>query len=313
MVVSRAQGIKALRSACALLVTIEFFCRGPKYFCAMLDQIDVDAQEHQQQEMTFLDHLEELRWHLVRSVAAVLVLTIVAFIAKGFVWSIVSGPARVDFFTYRLICDLVAQYQLQESLCVADMGFILMNMNMAGQFVNHLSISFATGVIIAFPYIIWEFWRFLKPALSKGERRKASGIVFWSSLLFALGIMMGYYILAPVSIQFLGNYQLAEGIENNITLKSYIATLIMVVMAAALIFELPMVVYFLSKVGLVTPSGMKKYRKHSFVVVLIVSAIITPPDIWSQLLLTIPFFVLYEISIGISARIMRKQEAELNS
>ncbi|MCB0738473.1 MAG: twin-arginine translocase subunit TatC [Bacteroidetes bacterium] len=258
--------------------------------------------------MSFLDHLEELRWHLVRSVVAILLVTIIAFIAKDFVFGIISGPARVDFTTYQFLCRLVSKYGLAESLCINDIGFELMNMSMAGQFTQHITISFVVGFVVAFPYVFWEFWRFVSPALSKKERKSARGIVFFSTLLFALGVLTGYYVLAPVSIQFLGGYELAEAIENSITLKSYISTLVMIVLACALVFELPMAVFFLSKAGLITPSLMKNYRRHAFVVVLILSAIITPPDVLSQILLTIPFFLLYELSIGISARILKKRK-----
>lgn len=272
----------------------------------MLDQVDVDAPD-QKSEMTFLDHLEELRWHIVRSLIALLVLTIVAFVAKDLVFGIIEGPSKTDFVTYRWLCGLVETYDLTERLCISEMGFTLMNMSMAGQFTQHIFISFAAGFVFCFPYLFWEFWRFIKPALSKKEKRSARGLVFYSSFLFILGVGMGYFILAPISIQFLGSYRLSDSIQNTIMLKNYISTLVMIILSCSLVFELPMVVYFLSKAGLITPSIMKKYRKHSFVVVLILSAVITPPDIMSQLLLTIPFFVLYEISIGISARIFRRR------
>lgn len=278
----------------------------------MLDQVDVDSIENN--EMSFLDHLEELRWHLFRSVVAVVVSTVLAFIGKGWVFAIIEGPRKIDFWTYRKMCELSDYLSLGDALCIKELNFTLNNMDMAGQFTQHIVISFAVGLVIAFPYIFWEFWRFFKPALKKSERKFARGIVFFSSLLFMLGILCGYFLLTPISIQFLANYTLSEGIINTITISSYISTITMVTFAAAIVFELPIVVFFLTKAGLVTPKLLREHRKHALIVILIISAIITPPDITSQILLTVPFFVLYEISILVSVSVykdrLKKMEAE---
>ena len=259
-------------------------------------------------EMTFIDHLEELRWHLIRSLIVLIVVTVIAFLNRYFLFDIVVlGPSSLEFWTYQQLCRLSEFLLMGDTLCIDSMGFELINIHMAGQFVQHIFISVAAGVIIAMPYFFWEGWRFLKPALTKTEKRHARGIVFFSSLLFFLGIMFGYFLLAPMAIQFLGNYQISEMISNQITLSSYVSTVAMVTFAAAIIFELPVAVYFLSKAGLVTPDIMKQYRKHGFVIFLVIAAIITPPDLASQVMLMVPFLLLYELSIYISAYVVKRQ------
>ena len=258
-------------------------------------------------EMSFLGHLEILRWHLVRSFAAIFILTIVAFLSKEFVFDVVIfGPKNPDFFTYRVLCNLSNFLGFEgSSLCLDEMPFVVQNRTMAGQFTSHLWVSFIAGVIVAFPYILWEMWRFLKPGLTSGEKQYANGVVFFSSVLFMLGILFGYYLIAPLSINFLGGYRVSEEILNEIDLSSYISTVSTVTLASGLVFQLPIVVYFLSKIDILTPAMMRKYRKHSLVGVLILSAIITPPDISSQILVAIPIMVLYELSIYISAYVLR--------
>ena len=175
---------------------------------------------------------------------------------------------------------------------------------MAGQFTSHIMVSMIAGVIVAFPYILWEMWRFIKPGLEEGESKYARGIVFWASLLFLTGVLFGYYVIAPLSVNFFFTYSISNEVQTLPTLSTYVSTVTGVVLAAGVVFELPLIVYFLSKVGMLTPSLLKKYRKHFVVVALILSAIITPPDIFSQILVTIPLMFLYEISIRISARVL---------
>lgn len=264
-------------------------------------------------EMTFLDHLEELRWHIIRSLIAIVLITIVAFMNRHIVFDIiVLGPSELDFWTYRNLCRLSDLLRLGGALCIDEMNFRLINIHMAGQFIQHIFISVAAGIIVAMPYIFWEGWRFLKPALTKREKKSARGIVFFSSLLFFIGVAFGYFLLSPMAVQFLGNYQISELIENEITLSSYVSTVAMVTFAAAIVFELPVAVYFLSKAGLVTPDAMKYYRKHTFVIFLVIAAIITPPDMASQVILMVPFMLLYEVSILISAYVLKKQLKEEN-
>jgi sec-independent protein translocase protein TatC len=259
--------------------------------------------------MTFLDHLEALRWHLVRSVAAILVFALVAFFNKEFLFDgIILAPKNKDFLTYRVLCKLSERYNLD--MCFDQINFSVINFNMSGQFTTHMWIAFMTGFILAFPYIIWELWRFIKPALSEGEKKLSGGVVFFVSLLFLLGLLFGYYVIAPLSINFLGNYQISSEVNNTISLDSYINIVTMLSLSTGLVFELPMVVYFLSKLGIITPQFMRTYRKHAMVVNLILAAVITPsPDVTSQLLVAIPLFILYEISIYVSQMVVKKKLA----
>ncbi|MBL0098429.1 MAG: twin-arginine translocase subunit TatC [Bacteroidetes bacterium] len=251
-------------------------------------------------EMTFLDHLEALRWHLVRSAAVILVIAIVAFMNKEIVFDgIIMAPKNTDFLTYRVLCDLSARYNLD--MCLDKVDFSVVNLNISGQFTTHMWIAFMAGFVLGFPYLIWEIWRFVKPALSAKEIKYSKGIVFFTSLLFMLGISFGYFIITPLSINFLGNYKVSEEIANSISMDSYINTVTVLSMSTGIVFELPMVVYFLSKLGVLTPAFMRQYRKHAMVLNLIIAALITPsPDITSQLMVAIPLFLLYEISIYVS-------------
>jgi sec-independent protein translocase protein TatC len=276
-------------------------------FATVLDQPTHEPKELGN-EMSFLDHLEELRWHIIRSLIAVSIGTILAFIGRKWVVAIIMAPAQLDFWTYDMMCRL-SRYVGTDMLCIEKLNFSLINRKIMGQFTQHLSISVVVGIILAFPYVLIEAWRFLKPALKSRERRYLRGIIFSGSLLFFMGVCCGYFMLAPISIQFLANYTFIEELENTIDLQSYISLISMVTLAAALVFELPMVVYFLAKAGLVGPQVMRQYRKHAILIILIVSAVITPPDVLSQIMLSIPFFILYEVSILIASRIEKKREA----
>ena len=260
-------------------------------------------------EMTFLQHLEALRWHVIRSVIAIVVIAVVAFINKSFIFDrIILGPKNPDFFTYRILCLLAEKYNID--ICFNEINFEIISVDMSGQFTMHMWVAFVTGFVIAFPYFIWEIWRFVKPALSSRERKYSRGIVFFVSVLFMAGLMFGYFIIAPLSINFLGNYQVSSSVHNQITLSSYINTVTMLSLSAGLVFELPMIVYFLSKLGLITPQFMRKYRKHAMVVNLIIAALITPsPDVTSQMLVAIPLFLLYELSIYISKFVTERNAA----
>ena len=259
--------------------------------------------------MSFLDHLEALRWHVVRSAAAILIFTIIAFLAKSIVFGvIILGPSKVDFITYRLFCDL-GNYLGVEALCIQELPFTLQSREMTSQFSMHMTSSMVVGFIVAFPYIFWEVWRFISPGLYDKERNAARGAVFFVSFLFFSGASFGYFVLAPLSINFLANYQLDATIVNEFDISSYISTLTMLVLASAIMFQLPVVVYFLSKSGLVTSKMLISYRRHSIVVILIISAIITPPDVISQVLIAMPILVLYEAGIMIAKR-LEKEKAE---
>lgn len=260
--------------------------------------------------MTFLEHLEELRWTLVRSAIAVAVGMVVAFIAKDFVFDkIVLAPKEASFLTYRAFCALGHRIGLGDSLCVSSLEFSLQNISMSGQFFTHLTVSFVVGFIVAFPYIMWELWRFLAPGLHPTERKSLRGVVVFASVLFMVGVSFGYFLLSPLSIQFFGGYQVSESVRNAVALDSYIAMVTSVTLWTGVLFELPIVVLFLTRAGLITPDFMRSYRKHAFVIVLIAAAIITPPDVVSQLIVAGPLMVLYEGSILLSARTIRRMEA----
>ena len=251
-------------------------------------------------EMTFLQHLEALRWHVVRSAIAIVVIAVVAFLNKEFLFDdIILAPKNTNFLTYRILCRISEMYHLD--MCFNQINFNIISTDLSGQFTMHMWVAFVAGFIIAFPYIVWELWRFIKPALNIKEQKYSRGIVFAVSLLFLIGLLFGYYIIAPMSINFLGNYQVSTEVQNQITLDSYISTITILSLSSGLVFELPMIVYFLSKLGIITPEFMRKYRKHAMVVNLIIAAFITPsPDVTSQMLVAIPLFLLYELSIYVS-------------
>ncbi|MFD1064166.1 twin-arginine translocase subunit TatC [Winogradskyella litorisediminis] len=262
-------------------------------------------------EMSFLDHLEDLRWHLIRSTIAILIGGIAAFSAKTFVFGVlIDGPKNPNFITYRVLCKISKALGFDESLCVDEMPFSVITTGMSDKFSVHIWTSITIGFIIAFPYVLYQLWKFISPGLHKNERRHSRGFIIISSLLFFLGVVFGYYVVAPLSVNFLGGYELlpTNDIQANPTINSYIALLRSVVLACGLIFELPIIIYFLTKVGLVTPEFLKKYRKHALVIVLIVSAIITPPDIASQVIVAVPVLILYQMSIFISRIVVRNQK-----
>jgi len=264
-----------------------------------------------EKEMTFLEHLEELRWRLVRAFIGIFIFAIVAFLAKSIIFDVILfAPRSSDFITYQWFCELSHTLMFGDKLCMGDVNITLQNIDMSGQFSMHIMVSMIAGLIMSFPYVIYQFWSFLKPGLKENEIKSASGIVFYSSILFFLGVLFGYFIIAPLSLQFLGSYRVSDSVESAIKLNSYITTLVSITLTTGLVFELPIFIYFFTKIGIVTPELLKKYRKHSLVGVLILAAIITPPDITSQVLVALPIMVLYEISIGISRRVIKKQEKE---
>ena len=259
-------------------------------------------------EMSFLEHLEALRWHLVRSAIVVFSLAILAFVYNDILFDkIIFAPRHADFWTYVQMCRLSDFLGLGDALCIKSLNFDLINTQLSGQFTMHMWIAFVAGLILGFPYVIWELWRFVKPGLKEAERKYTSGLVFFISSLFAIGVAFGYYIIAPLSINFLGNYQLSTDVKNMIEMDSFISTITTITLASGLVFELPIVVYFLTKIGLMSPQFMRKFRKHAVIVILIVAAVITPsPDVTSQLLMAFPVYLLYEISIFVSMYVLKK-------
>lgn len=268
-------------------------------------------EDGSQTNISFLEHLEILRWHLVRCFISVLIFAILAFIFNEIIFDkIILAPKSPEFITNKLFCAFGMKINAPV-LCINTEHFNIINIKMSGQFVIHIMVSMIAGFIIAFPYVIYEFWRFIKPALYKTERKHTKGVVLYSSLLFFMGVLFGYYIIAPLSVNFLGSYSVSEQVVNQIDLKSYISIVNSVTLAGGIIFELPVLIFFLSKVGLITPGFLRKYRKHSLVIILILSAIITPPDIFSQILVCLPLVILYEAGIIISKRIEEKKKNAL--
>jgi sec-independent protein translocase protein TatC len=268
-------------------------------------------EEKAEREMSFLEHLEELRWHIIRSVLAIVILTVVAFAFKSFIFDeIILAPKSPDFWTNRMFCKLGELITGQESniLCINTKQFALISIKMSGQLSTHIAVSIVSGLILAFPVILFEFWRFFKPALYATEQKYVSTAVLSSSFLFFLGVLFGYFMIVPLSIHFLGSYQISADVVNQIYVRSYIGTISSIVLASGVIFELPLVAFVLTKIGVITPAFMVKYRKHAIVIIVVLAAIITPPDIFSQVLVSIPLLFLYEIGIIISKAVYRDKQ-----
>ncbi|KAA2218081.1 MULTISPECIES: twin-arginine translocase subunit TatC [Maribacter] len=259
-------------------------------------------------EMSFLDHLEELRWHLIRSTLAVVIIGVVAFVFSRFIFDvIIFGPSQMDFPTYKFFCRAATYIGIESDFCKDQLPFTIQSRTMSGQFSADIWTAIWAGIIIGFPYILYELWKFISPGLYEKERKHSKGFILIASVLFFLGVLFGYYVVAPLSINFLGTYQVSERVLNEFDLDSYIGTVRSAVLACGVLFELPIIIYFLTKVGLVTPEIMRKYRKIALVIVLILSAVITPPDVASQIIVAIPVLILYQVSIYISARVLKSE------
>lgn len=259
--------------------------------------------------MSFWEHLEELRTHIIRSVLAILVFGVLAFLNRNIIFDIVIlGPSDSDFITFRTLCRL-AEWLSFKSICLGDFKLEIISIKMAGQFMSHLYISIVAGIIAASPYIISEIWRFIVPALKPVERKYSLRAILASSFLFLTGIFFAYFVIVPLAVYFFATYQVSEFVQNQIQLDSYISTVITTTLSLGLVFEMPVLVYFLTRVGILSPAFLKRNRKVVIVLILLLAAIITPPDIFSQVIVSIPLVGLYEISILISARLYRKMNA----
>src|SRR5690554_4835954 len=258
--------------------------------------------------MSLMDHVESLRWHIVRSLIAMIVCAIVVFVNIDFIFDyIILGPAKSDFIAYKWLCTLGELIHV-DVLCMTGVDLEFQNTQLIGQFMLSFSASFMIGFIVSFPYIFWEFWKFIKPALTISELKMARGIVFWSSFLFFLGVAFAYYIIAPFTINFFANYELSPQFKNIITIKNYYDTVSDLVLGMGIVFELPVVVYFLSKIGILTPQLMRDKRRYAIVIIMFLAAIITPPDWFSIFLVAVPLTLLYEAGIIISSRIVKEKQ-----
>jgi sec-independent protein translocase protein TatC len=260
-------------------------------------------------EMSFLDHLEELRWLLVRSSAAILVMACVTYFFSDYIFdTIIFGPTNVDFVTYRFFCDVSHYLGFADTICITELPFIIQNTSMEGQVNIFVWTCITAGFILAFPFILWELWKFIGPALYEKEKKNAKLFVFMASILFFLGVLFGYYVIVPMSINFVATFTVSDVVKNEFNLESYIGMIKTSVIASGLFFELPIIIYFLTKFGLVTPDFLRNYRKYAVVIVLIIAAIVTPPDVVSQITVSIPMLIIYEASIFVSAFVVKKEK-----
>lgn len=261
-------------------------------------------------EMSFFDHLDVLRKHLIRASIGIVLFTTLAFVYYDVIFDqIVMGPKKPDFWTYRMMCLLGDKFNLGADFCVKKIPFNIINTEMAGQFTLQMNSSLMIGIVLGFPYLLFELWRFIKPALHESERKSASGFTFYATLLFLIGILFGYYMITPLSVNFLANYNVSEVIQNQITIDSYLSTVATLTLGTGIIFELPIVIFILSKLGIMTPKFMRSSRRYATVIILIIAAVVTPtPDILTMLTVSFPLFLLYEISIIISARVENKRK-----
>jgi sec-independent protein translocase protein TatC len=256
----------------------------------------------EQGNMPFLNHLEELRWRLVRAAVAILIVgTVIWFYQETIINVVFLSMAKKEFITFRIMCQFFG-------VCITEIPIKFQSMTVSGQFSYALMMSFLGGIVVTFPYLFYQIWAFVKPGLKFKEKNLARGIVFYVSLLFFLGILFGYYIVAPLSIQFFGSYQMSSKIENIFTVNSYMSTILSTVFYCGLFFLLPVVTYLLTKIGLFDSAFLKKYRKHAIVIILILAAIITPPDVISQIIVSIPIIILYEIGIVVSKRVEKQKK-----
>ncbi|KVV15904.1 Sec-independent protein translocase protein TatCy [Flavobacterium sp. TAB 87] len=258
--------------------------------------------------MSFLDHLEDLRWLLVRSSAAVVIMAIATYFISDFLFdTIIFGPTRPTFFTYVFFCDLARELGV-ESICITDLSFIIQNTEMEGQVNIFVWMCILSGFILSFPYILWEIWKFISPALYSNEKKHARVFIFVSSLLFFLGVLFGYYVIIPMSINFVATFTISDVVINQFTINSYVGLVKTSVLAGGLFFELPIIIYFLTSLGLVTPVLLRKYWKYAVIAILIIAAIVTPPDVVSQTIVALPMLIIYEISILISKFVYKNKK-----
>ena len=267
----------------------------------------------QEKEMSFLNHLEELRWHLVRSFASIFIIGIGLFSVQEFVYNeFLLAHIDPNFITYRLFCDFFSFFGVESNFCSLDYPNTLQVLKPTQQLMNSIWSSFILWFILAFPYILWELWKFISPGLHVNEIRKSRGFILTASFLFFIGVIFSFYVIAPISVNFLYTYQISDKLVNQFTMEAHISLITNMLLGVSIMFELPVLVYFFTKIGLISPEFLKRYRKHALVLVLILAAIITPPDVASQIIVAIPVLILYEISIKVSKRVIKNQQKNAN-
>ena len=267
--------------------------------------------QNMEAEMSFFDHLEALRWHLVRAAIAIVIFTGLAFYFYDFIFdTVIMGPAKPSFWTYRMLCKL-GDYLHRDGFCINKINISLLNTDMAGQFTLQINSGLLIGITAGFPYLLWEIWRFIKPALHEKERKAASGFVLYATGLFIIGVLFGYFVITPESINFLSSYTVSSAIENKFSIDSYLSSVATLTLATGIVFELPILVYVLSSLGILTAKFMRETRRYAVVVILIVAAVVTPtPDMMTMTVVSIPLFILYEVGIMVSAVVEKRKKAQ---
>jgi sec-independent protein translocase protein TatC len=267
-----------------------------------------DKSQNLEGEMSFFDHLEALRWHLIRSALAIVVFTILVFAFYSWIYdNIIMAPSKSDFWTFRMMCDLGKM--LHRDMCPGKININLINTEMAGQFTLMIDSSLMIGLVLGIPYLLYELWLFIKPALHEKEKKAASGFVFYASILFLLGVLFGYFIITPVSLNFLAGFTVSNQIQNLFSVDSYLSSVTTLTLATGLVFELPILVYILANLGILTPKFMKESRRYAIVIILIVAAVVTPtPDMLTMTVVAIPLFLLYELSIGVAGAVQKRKK-----
>lgn len=263
-------------------------------------------------EMSFLQHLEELRWHLVRSAAVIMIFGIAAFCLNNFLFdTVIFGPLKQDFISYRVLCSLGHKIGAGDVMCMTVKPAHLQTLSASEQFFNHMWISLVSGLILGFPFVLWELWKFIRPALKNQEVGPVKIFVVIASFLFLIGVFFGYFLLFPMSYNFLVNYQVSDSgiVQTQNTFDDYISLISTMVLVSGIIFEMPVLVYFLTRMTILTPQFMRKYRKHAVIIILIAAAVITPsPDVTSQMVVAIPMYLLFELSIFVSGWAIKKHK-----
>lgn len=285
-----------------------------------LDQVDVDKWEYNdeghpvlpaEKEMSFLDHLEELRWHIIRALIAVAVIGIGLFIFKDWYFSrVLLAPLQEDFIGYRFLCSVSDRIGAGGTLCFSKPNIEIITTNFGEEFISAIKYAFMGGLVFGFPYVFYELWSFVRPGLYPKEQKATRAVIFICSFLFFLGVTFGHLIITPFGVNFLVNFDVPS-VENTSTLASFVAYMIMFTVPAALIFQLPVLIHFLARFGLVTAKSMRTYRRHSVVGILIIASILTPPDVVTQILIGIPLYLLYELSIFVALRAEKQYEKEM--
>ncbi|MDR1676576.1 MAG: twin-arginine translocase subunit TatC [Tannerella sp.] len=255
----------------------------------------------QQDEMSFWDHLEELRWTLFRSIFALFILAIAFFAFMrgdgGIFPNVIMGPTRGDFLTYRLFCSVASSFSFLSEFCNTDFRIEIINIKLATQFFTHMTTSFWLALVCAFPYLMFEVWKFIRPALYENEKKNVRWVFLFGTGMFFIGCAVGYFLVFPMTLRFLATYEIYDAINEQVSLDSYMDNFLMLIFIMGIIFEMPLLSWLMSKLGLLHRGFFNRYRRHAVVVLLILAALITPSgDPFTLSLVFVPLYALYELS-----------------